>query len=48
MACHKLGFFLENGVGCKKDIERSIEYYQKAYEQGTKKKKNYFSRDKLF
>ncbi|KAG1077052.1 hypothetical protein G6F42_025103 [Rhizopus arrhizus] len=34
MACHKLGFFLENGIGCKKDIERAIEYYQKAYEQG--------------
>ncbi|KAG2207688.1 hypothetical protein INT47_011808 [Mucor saturninus] len=34
MACHKLGFFLENGIGCKKDIKRSIEYYQKAYEQG--------------
>ncbi|KAF1801046.1 hypothetical protein FB192DRAFT_1383708 [Mucor lusitanicus] len=34
MACHKLGFFLENGVGCKKDIEKAIQYYQKAYEQG--------------
>lgn len=34
MACHKLGFFLENGVGCKKDIEKAITYYEKAYEQG--------------
>lgn len=34
MACHKLAFFLENGIGCKKDIEKAIEFYQKAYEQG--------------
>ncbi|OBZ90056.1 putative beta-lactamase HcpC, partial [Choanephora cucurbitarum] len=34
MACHKLGFFLENGIGCEKDISKAIEYYTKAYEEG--------------
>ncbi|KAL0094525.1 hypothetical protein J3Q64DRAFT_1714719 [Phycomyces blakesleeanus] len=34
MACHKLGFFYENGIGCKQDIKRAIEYYEQAYEQG--------------
>jgi TPR repeat protein len=34
MACHKLGFFLENGIGCKKDMEKAVEYYEKAFEQG--------------
>ena len=34
MACHKLAFFLENGIGCEQNVEKAIEYYQKAYEQG--------------
>ncbi|KAI8363930.1 hypothetical protein BD560DRAFT_455465 [Blakeslea trispora] len=34
MACHKMGFFLENGIGCSKDISKAIEYYLKAYEEG--------------
>ncbi|KAI8054936.1 uncharacterized protein B0P05DRAFT_498991 [Gilbertella persicaria] len=34
MACHKLGFFLENGIGCEKNIEEAIEYYEKAYQEG--------------
>ncbi|KAI9013794.1 hypothetical protein CLU79DRAFT_768755 [Phycomyces nitens] len=34
MACHKLGFFYENGMGCPQDVKRAIEFYEKAYEQG--------------
>ncbi|KAI9480867.1 MAG: hypothetical protein EXX96DRAFT_564521 [Benjaminiella poitrasii] len=34
MACHKIGFFLENGIGIEKDIKQAIQYYEKAFEQG--------------
>lgn len=34
MACHKIGFFLENGVGCKQDVENALTYYTKAFDQG--------------
>ncbi|KAI9257332.1 hypothetical protein BDA99DRAFT_547799 [Phascolomyces articulosus] len=34
MACHKVAFFSENGYGCEQNLDRAIEYYIKAYEQG--------------
>ncbi|KAI8381339.1 uncharacterized protein BYT42DRAFT_593220 [Radiomyces spectabilis] len=34
MACHKIGYFLENGIGCTLDVTKAIEYYQKALDQG--------------
>ncbi|ORX56784.1 HCP-like protein [Hesseltinella vesiculosa] len=34
MACHKVGFFLENGVGCDKDIHGAVAEYTKAFDQG--------------
>ncbi|KAI8977514.1 hypothetical protein BDF20DRAFT_875305 [Mycotypha africana] len=34
MACHKLGFFYENGIGCEKDIEKAVASYEKGFEQG--------------
>ncbi|KAI9250778.1 hypothetical protein BY458DRAFT_524285 [Sporodiniella umbellata] len=34
MACHKLGYFLEQGIGCTADLPLAITYYQKAYAEG--------------
>lgn len=34
MACHKLGFFLEQGVGCVANLDLAVEYYKKAYDEG--------------
>ncbi|KAF7723765.1 hypothetical protein EC973_001678 [Apophysomyces ossiformis] len=34
MAAHKVGYFYENGIGCKLDMEKAVEYYKKAYDQG--------------
>ncbi|SAM05654.1 hypothetical protein [Absidia glauca] len=34
MACHKLGFFLENGIGCQQSAEEAVVQYTKAYDQG--------------
>lgn len=39
MACHKLGFFLEQGVGCVANLDLAVEYYKKAYDEGKKKKR---------
>lgn len=34
MACHKIGFFLENGIGCNQDVKNALNYYTKAFDQG--------------
>lgn len=34
MACHKIGYFLEQGIGCDKNLHEAIEYYKKAFEEG--------------
>ncbi|CAO3636487.1 unnamed protein product [Cunninghamella blakesleeana] len=34
MACHKIGFFLENGIGCNQDVKNALIYYTKAFDQG--------------
>ncbi|RCH88708.1 hypothetical protein CU097_001485, partial [Rhizopus azygosporus] len=34
MACHKIGYFLEQGIGCDKNLQEAIEYYKKAFEEG--------------
>lgn len=34
MACHKVGYFLEQGIGCEKNLELAIGYYKKAFDEG--------------
>ncbi|CAO3597041.1 unnamed protein product [Absidia cylindrospora] len=34
MACHKLGFFSENGIGCQQSAEEAVVQYTAAYDQG--------------